>query len=97
MNCPALARYKLIVGPGLFVSATLPFSAEAANGVARKPAPPAAAAAQSSTAAGSVEDTLQGCMTRIPRDVSLGQRLIAEQNCARDDHDRKPFQGSPSR
>lgn len=97
MNCPSLAPYNLIVGLGLFVSATLPFSAEAADGVAHKPAPPAAAAAQSSTPAGSVEDTLQACMTRIPKDASLGQRLIAEQSCARDDNDRRPFQSSPSR
>ncbi|MDE3220815.1 MAG: hypothetical protein KGO23_15730 [Nitrospirota bacterium] len=98
MNCPSLAPYNLIIGLGLFIiSATLPFSAEAADGVAHKPAPPAAAVAQSSAAAGAVEDTLQACMTRIPKDASLGQRLMAEQSCARDDNDRKPFQSPQSR
>jgi len=97
MNCPSLAPSNLIVGLGLFVSATLPFSAEAADGMANKPALPTAAVVQSSAAAGSVEDTLQACMTRIPKDASLGQRLIAEQSCARDDNDRKPFQSAPAR
>lgn len=89
MNCPSFAPYNLIIGLGLFVSVTVPISAEAADGVAHKQALPAAAAAQSSTAAGSVEDTLQACMTRIPKDAGLGQRLIAEQSCARDDNDRQ--------
>jgi hypothetical protein len=97
MNCPSLAPYNLLVGLGLFISAALPISAEAADGVANKPAPPAAADVQSSAAAGAVEDTLQACMTRIPKDSSLGQRLIAERSCARDDNDRKPFQNTPGR
>lgn len=97
MNCRSLAPYNLLVSLGLFVSATLPISAEAADGAVHKPAPPAAAVAQSSAAAGAVEDTLQACMTRIPKDASLGQRLIAERSCARDDNDRKPFQSAPGR
>ena len=43
-------------------------------------------------AAGAVEDTLQACMARIPRDASIGQRMMAEQGCWRDESDRKPFQ-----
>ncbi len=97
LNCPSLALYNLLVGLGLFVSATLPISAEAADVTANKQALPAAVTVQSSTAAGTVEDTLQACMTRIPKDASLGQRLIAEQSCARDDNDRKPFQSAPGR
>jgi hypothetical protein len=97
MNCPSLAPFNLLVGLGLFVSATLPISAEAADGMANKQASPAAAAVQSSAAAGSVEDTLQACMTRIPKDASFGQRLVAERTCARDDSDRKPSQNAPSR
>ncbi|OGW48053.1 MAG: hypothetical protein A2V62_07140 [Nitrospirae bacterium RBG_19FT_COMBO_58_9] len=97
MNCPLLKSYNFLVGLGLFISAILPISAEAADGVAHKPTPPAAAVAQSSASAGAVEDTLQACMTRIPKDASLGQRLIAERTCARDDNDRKPFQSAPVR
>ena len=43
-------------------------------------------------AAGAVEDTLQACMARIPKDASIGQRMMAEQGCWRDESDRKPFQ-----
>lgn len=40
-------------------------------------------------AAGSVEDSLSACMSRIPSDASEGQRMIAEQSCARDQTNRK--------
>jgi len=46
-------------------------------------------------AAGAVEDTLKACMARIPKDASIGQRMIAEQSCGRDESDRKPFQATP--
>jgi len=40
-------------------------------------------------AAGSVEDSLSACMSRIPSDASEGQRMIAEQSCERDQAARK--------
>lgn len=40
-------------------------------------------------AAGSVEDSLKACMSRIPSDASEGQRMIAEQSCERDQANRK--------
>ena len=46
-------------------------------------------------AAGSVEDTLQACIARIPKDASIGQLMIAEQGCWRDENDRKPVQAIP--
>ena len=46
-------------------------------------------------AAGAVEDTLKACMARIPKDASIGQRMIAEQSCGRDERDRKPFLAVP--
>jgi len=33
-------------------------------------------------ASGAVEDTLKACLGRIPSDGTIGQRLLAEQNCA---------------
>ncbi|MGH7259336.1 MAG: hypothetical protein ACREI9_01485 [Nitrospiraceae bacterium] len=42
-----------------------------------------------SIAAGSVEDTLKACLSRIPSDASEGQRLIAEKSCERDQANRK--------
>jgi len=41
------------------------------------------------TAAGSVEDSLSACMSRIPSDASEGQRMTAEQSCERDQANRK--------
>lgn len=46
-------------------------------------------------AAGAAEDTLQACRARIPQDASIGQLMIAEQSCARDENDRKPVQAVP--
>jgi|SRR5687767_11174392 hypothetical protein len=50
------------------------------------------AAAVPGIAAGAVEDTLKACMARIPQDSSIGQRMMAEQGCWRDESDRKPSQ-----
>ena len=46
-------------------------------------------------AAGSAEDTLQACMSRIPKDASIGQRMIAEQSCHRDERERVPLEPVP--
>lgn len=48
-------------------------------------------------AAGASEDSLQTCLSRIPKDATAGQRLIAEQSCRRDEGDRKPFQATSGR
>lgn len=42
-----------------------------------------------SVAAGSVEDSLSACLSRIPSGASEGQRMIAEQSCERDQANRK--------
>jgi hypothetical protein len=46
-------------------------------------------------AAGAAEDTLRACMARIPKDASIGQVMIAEQGCWRDENDRNPIQSVP--
>jgi hypothetical protein len=35
-------------------------------------------------ASGAVEDTLNACLARIPKDASTGQRMMAEESCRRD-------------
>lgn len=35
-------------------------------------------------ASGAVEDTLNACMARIPKDATAGQRMLAEESCRRD-------------
>ncbi len=47
------------------------------------------------TASGAVEDTLTACLSRIPRDASAGQRLIAEESCKRDKAERTPMDAVP--
>jgi hypothetical protein len=34
-------------------------------------------------------------MARIPKDASIGQRMIAEQGCMRDESARQPFEAVP--
>ena len=46
-------------------------------------------------AAGAAEDTLRACRARIPKDASIGQLMIAEQGCWRDENDRKPVEVVP--
>ena len=58
-------------------------------------APESKGMAEEDIAAGSVEDTLGACMARIPKDASIGQVMIAEQSCWRDENDRKPVQAVP--
>ena len=45
--------------------------------------------------AGAAEDTLPACRARIPKDASIGQLMIAEQSCWRDESDRKRVKAVP--
>ena len=38
---------------------------------------------------GSVEDTLEACKVRIPKDASAGQKMLAEESCNRDQATRR--------
>ena len=58
-------------------------------------APGTDATKEAGIAAGSAEDTLRACMARIPKDASIGQLMIAEQGCWRDENDRNPIQSVP--
>ena len=58
-------------------------------------APGTDATSKADIAAGAAEDTLRACMARIPKDASIGQVMIAEQSCWRDENDRKPVQAVP--
>ena len=58
-------------------------------------APGTDAANEADIAAGAAEDTLRACMARIPKDATIGQVMIAEQGCWRDENDRNPIQSVP--
>ncbi|MDR4479473.1 MAG: hypothetical protein R3B37_06970 [Nitrospira sp.] len=40
-------------------------------------------------AAGTAGDTLEACMSRIPKDGTAGQRMLAEESCQRDQANRR--------
>lgn len=58
-------------------------------------APGSDATTETDISAGAAEDTLGACIARIPKDASIGQVMIAEQSCWRDENDRKPIQAVP--
>ena len=49
----------------------------------------ASAKSQDRAAAGTVGDTLEACMARIPKDATAGQRMLAEESCRRDQANRR--------
>jgi len=79
----------------LFAVSWVAVSAQAADSRPTARAPGTDTAIESRIAAGAVEDTLKACMARIPKEASIGQRMIAEQSCGRDERDRNPFQAVP--
>ena len=79
----------------LFASSLVAVSAQAAGSPPVTGGPGSDTTIESRIAAGAVEDTLKACMARIPKDASIGQRMIAEQGCGRDERDRKPFEAVP--
>jgi hypothetical protein len=44
---------------------------------------------------GAVEDALKACLARIPEDASVGQRMLAELTCQREEETRKGYQRAP--
>ncbi len=79
----------------LFAASLVTVSAQGADQPPVTPAPGSDTTIELGTAAGVVKDTLKACMGRIPKDASIGQRMIAEQSCWRDESDRKPLQAVP--
>ena len=79
----------------LFAASLVAVSTQAAESRPVTRAPGSITTIEPRIAAGAVEDTLKACMARIPKDASIGQRMIAEQCCGRDESDRKPLQAVP--
>jgi hypothetical protein len=70
-------------------------SALAAEPPPAKTPPPVSTVGQANIAAGSVEDTLKGCLARIPKDGSTGQRMLAQQSCETAEGTRKLDNAAP--
>ena len=95
MKATLLTKRMLWALPILFAASLVSVPAQAADLPPSKGAVEAGATIEPGMAAGAVEDTLRACMARIPKDASIGQRMIAEQGCGRDESDRKPFEAIP--
>jgi hypothetical protein len=44
---------------------------------------------------GAVEDVFKACLARIPENASVGQRMLAELTCQREEETRKTYQRAP--
>lgn len=72
-------------------------SADAAGKAPKLSAPPTQSEGRSIVASGSVEDSQQACLARIPKGATAGQRMVAEDSCKRDQKSRQSIQDAPSR
>ena len=79
----------------LLTASQVPWLAQAEERSSEKTFEQGDATTEPKTAAGSAEDSLQACIGRIPKDASIGQRMIAEQSCHRDESERVPFAAVP--
>jgi hypothetical protein len=52
-------------------------------------APSASTKNMDRVASGAVEDSLNACLARIPKDASAGQKMLAEESCRRDQATRR--------
>lgn len=95
MNTTLLTTRMLGALPILFAVSVASVPAEAADLLPAQVAAEAGVSTEPEVAAGAVEDTMQACMARIPQDATIGQRMIAEQSCWRDENDRKSLQVVP--
>lgn len=62
-----------------------------ATSVTSTKVPAAKGAATSVVASGTEGDSLESCLSRIPKESSAGQRMLADASCQRDHAGRKPI------
>lgn len=93
---PVITRSIVIASLALIPWITAPF-AEAAGKAPKLSAPPTQSEGRSIVASGSVEDSQQACLARIPKVATAGQRMVAEDSCKRDQESRQSLQSAPGR
>lgn len=69
---------SIISATFVLLSGVLLSLAHAASSSPNTPALPAGATPANALAAGASEDSLTACLARIPKDATIGQRLIAD-------------------
>ena len=96
MAVKSVSTFGVLVLLGMIVAGcasneTPVVSSAAPMGSSAAPAQSSAAPTKNSDpiAAGSVEDSLNACQARIPKDSSAGQRMLAEESCRRDQAARR--------
>jgi hypothetical protein len=94
MTTHFIARTMFIIALALIPWGAAP-SASAAEQAVKASAAPTQSEGHNAVASDAVEDTLQACLARIPKDATAGQRLVAEHSCKRDQESRQPIQDVP--
>lgn len=84
----------IIIGASLILPVIFGSSAEAAGKASKKTATSVASTPSNTIAAGASEDSLKSCLSRIPKDATAGQRMVAEQSCQRDEGERNLFRAT---
>jgi len=95
MKTTLFTKRTIYVLPVLLAASLGLMSTEAADRQPAEVAPKFDTTTEPGIAAGAPEDTLRACMARIPHDASIGQLMIAQQGCWRDENDRKPMLDAP--
>lgn len=89
------AKISALVSAGLL--SLLVSSLASAADIPKSVPPTSQTAALPTVASGAVEDSLQACMARIPKEATIGQRMVAEQSCQRDQSTRGVYLSVPGR
>jgi hypothetical protein len=88
MNSNHVIRYTIIVAALVLIAWVPAATTQAADQPQASPTSSAPTKEHGIVAAGAVEDSLNSCLARIPKDASAGQRMVAEQGCQRDQASR---------
>ncbi len=94
MDTIRLIRHLVVVASLTLIAGVAIGPAQAADKHMKAAAPESGL---SITASGAVEDNLKTCMGRIPKNASVGQRMMSEQGCERDQETRKSLDAVPGR
>ncbi len=97
MDTIRLIRHLVVVASLTMIAGVAIGPAQAADKHMKAAAASAPESGLSITASGAVEDNLKTCMGRIPKNASVGQRMMAEQGCERDQETRKSLDAVPGR
>ena len=94
MRIQLIVKRIVLMGCLVVGAVLLTVEGQAADSRMKEVTAPIAAGAMNVMASGAVEDSLKLCLARIPKDASVGQRLLAEQSCQGAERTRSTTQGA---